>query len=314
MKSRELMELFKRNRHVCHLIGTEKNGVIIGLSLEGRFFAFLDGEVVSRVNPRAFFEQSSMEEYINPGGDGLWPAPEGSCLGYEYSTGIWRVPPGITGALYRVVSSGKNHVHISAEIDLVNNLGIGVPAVFSRQAAVKMQKDALAVTSMESVKYIGRMELKKHRAVIAPWSLCQFDCKEGCEVVLPAKSKEDIWDLYRPSDEFRHIKNGLCRIKTEGRHKFQVGIGDCAKWIEYSDPHKKIKVRRQAKPIEEGFKYCDIADRPPGEKPGKKGVKYSVYNDAAGFMEIEAAGGVPKTLKQNCVSKVLVETVFQKHG
>ncbi|HNS32804.1 MAG TPA: hypothetical protein PKN36_07510 [bacterium] len=312
MKGRELLRLFEKSKHRHHLVGTEENGIIIGLSLEGRFFTVLDGEVISRINPKVFSEQSTKDEYINPGGDTLWPAPEGSCLGYEYSTGSWRVPPGITGACYRVVDSGRNRVHVSAEIDLVNNMGTGIPAIFTRQVQVETKKGFLALKSIDGIAYAGAKVLGKNMCMLGPWSLSQFDCKEGCEVILPSKSVKDVWDLYGPSDEFRSFENGFCRIKTEGNRRFQVGISSIAGWIEYRDPGKNLRIRRQAEPLEEGFLYFDIADRPPEEKPQGKGIRYSVYNDAGGFMEIEAAGGTPASWKQDTVSKISVTTFFQK--
>jgi len=312
MKSCELLELFEKSKHSYHLVGTEKNGVIIGLSLEGRFFTSLSGEIVSRVNPEVFVKQSSGKEYVNPGGDGLWPAPEGSCLGYEYSTGSWRVPPGITNALYRVVSSDKNKASVSAEIDLINNMGRGIPAIFSRNVAIEEAPETLTIKSVESIEYAGTEELSRNQCLLAPWSLSQFDCMEGCEVVLPAKSDDAVWDLYGPSDEYRRLEKGLFRIKTGGGKRFQVGIGAEVGWIEYRNPYKKIAVRRQAETLEEGYDYFDIADRSPEEKPRERGVRYSVYNDAGCFMEIEAAGGVPPVFKQNTSSAVSVTTIFKK--
>lgn len=38
-------------------------------------------------------------------GYGLWPAPEGTSLGYSYATGSWRVPAGIRHARFRVTDS-----------------------------------------------------------------------------------------------------------------------------------------------------------------------------------------------------------------
>ena len=54
---------------------------------------------MNRVNPDAIAGLSTREAYLNPGGDGLWPAPEGTCFGYQYATGDWRVSPGLSSAL-----------------------------------------------------------------------------------------------------------------------------------------------------------------------------------------------------------------------
>ena len=96
----KLMDLFAAGRRRHHLVGSSECGVVIGLDLEGRLFGVLNGRVLNRVNEAAFLGVCTRENYLNPGGDGLWPAPEGSELGYEYAIGDWRVPPGLTNARF----------------------------------------------------------------------------------------------------------------------------------------------------------------------------------------------------------------------
>ena len=108
MTIQELLERFERGTKRAHVIGGEKAGVVAGLDLEGRLYAVLNGEVLNRVNPQALAGISSQQAYLNPGGDGLWPAPEGTCMGYLYATGGWRVPPGLSGARYRLTQSAAN--------------------------------------------------------------------------------------------------------------------------------------------------------------------------------------------------------------
>ena len=130
MTGNELIALFEKGQKRYHLIGSIDNGVVVGLDLEGRLFTIINSEVVSRVNPEAFLGITDRKGYLNPGGDGLWPAPEGTCLGYEYAAGDWRVPPGLTAAKYKVIEADENHVLIEAEVDLINASGLGV-ALFS---------------------------------------------------------------------------------------------------------------------------------------------------------------------------------------
>ena len=120
----ELQQLFDRGRRRWHLVGNENAGVVAGLDLEGRLYTVYQGKILNRVNP-AVFSLEKGEGYVNPGGDGLWPAPEGTAFGYEYPTGQWRVPPGLTGARYRVLEAGRNTMTMRAEIDLINAQGLG---------------------------------------------------------------------------------------------------------------------------------------------------------------------------------------------
>ena len=108
MLIQELTERYKAAGRRYHIVGDERDGVIMALDVEGRIFAFKDGVVLNRVNEEAIAGISTRDNYINPGGDGFWPAPEGSCLGYEYPTGNWRVPPSLTNARYLVKKSTQN--------------------------------------------------------------------------------------------------------------------------------------------------------------------------------------------------------------
>ena len=140
MRIEELVDLFNRARRRCLMLGESGAGVLIGLDLEGRIYAFHDGNVIHRTNPDAVLSQSHAEQYHNPGGDGFWPAPEGSCFGYFYSTGAWRVPPGLTGARYRVLSSEKNAAQKAAT----------GPVVVSKVPAEKSHNDTSRYAAMIS--------------------------------------------------------------------------------------------------------------------------------------------------------------------
>ncbi|MDD4757259.1 MAG: hypothetical protein PHG29_14370, partial [Prolixibacteraceae bacterium] len=127
MTGRELTDLLSQSYRRWHLTGTIENGVIAALDMEGRLFTVVNNNVINRVVPSAIINRSNKNAYQNPGGDTLWPAPEGTSLGYEYTTGTWRVPPSITGAVWEVVEETTGRTVIRAEIDLVNNLQTGIP-------------------------------------------------------------------------------------------------------------------------------------------------------------------------------------------
>ncbi len=307
MTGNELIGLFKRGEKRYHLIGSLDNGVVAGLDLEGRLFTILNGEVVNRVNPGAFLGVTDRTAYLNPGGDGLWPAPEGTCLGYEYSVGDWRVPPGLTGAKYKIVESDENHMLIEAEVDLINASGLGIPTIFRRDVTIS---GSISVRVVESIEYIGAKKLSQNECLLTPWSLCQFDCCPGCEVIFPDAGDSELWDMYDPSDECRCVKDGLRHAKTDGTARYQIGIGEKIPWIELQLPSKKLKVRRTAQALSAGQKYIDIIDAPPTEAPSDKGVRYSVYTDTAGFMEIEAAGGCPDVFEPGSLMRVEILTEY----
>ena len=307
MTGNELIALFEKGQKRYHLIGNLDNGVIAGLDLEGRLFTIINSEVVSRVNPEAILGITNRKGYLNPGGDGLWPAPEGTCLGYEYAAGEWRVPPGLTGAKYKLIESNETHALIEAEVDLINASGLGVATIFRRDITIC---GSMTVKVIESIEYIGTKKLSQKECLLTPWSLSQFDCSPGCEVIFPEVDASEVWDMYDPSDECRSIKNGFWHAETDGEARYQIGIGAKVPWIELQLPLKNLKVRRTAKALVSGQKYIDIIDAPPEETPSDKGVRYSVYTDTDGFMEIEAAGGCPDIMTPGCIMSVEVTTEF----
>jgi hypothetical protein len=312
MNGNELIELFKKGGKRCHLIGTAENGVIAGLDLEGRLYTVMNGVVMNRVNPAAILGITTRSGYLNPGGDGLWPAPEGTCLGYQYGTGSWRVPPGLTGARFLVIEQTSNRARIEAEIDLVNASGFGVPVIFSRDIAVVSDHGCLTVKVIESIQYAGAKTLNREDCMIAPWTLCQFDCGPGCEVVFPAVADGEIWDLYDPSDNCRCVENGLVHTRTDASQRYQIGLGESVPWIELILPDKKMKIKRFASKLPANMDYIDIADVSPATKPSNKRTRYSVYSDMNGFMEIEAVGGCPPVLEPGAVLPVEVITEYRK--
>lgn len=311
MNGEELLTLFERTRRRCHLVGTPENGVVAGLDLEGRLFTLFGGRVVNRLNPQALLEQTTRAGYLNPGGDGLWPAPEGTALGYEYATGAWRVPPGLTGARYRVTEAAENRARIEAEVDLVNASGRGIPTLFSRDIAVAAEPEGLRVTVVEAIRYLGVETLPRDTCLLAPWTLCQFDCGPGGEVVFPATSPDDVWDLYDPSGDCRTVRDGLVRTRTDGTRRYQIGIGPAVPWIRLHLPAAQLVVERRAAPLAPPLDYIDIADAPVETRPSARRTRYSVYSDANGFMEIEAAGGAPAALAPGDELAVEVTTLYR---
>ncbi len=310
MTGSELVELFKAGTRRYHIVGTVENGVIVGLDLEGRLYTVIDNQVVSRVNPEAFTTITTRKGYINPGGDGLWPAPEGTKLGYEYSTNAWRVPPGLTSANYCLTQTAVNQATVEAEIDLINASGCGIPTIFRRKITVAQAENGLNVITTASIEYIGNLELKEDECLLAPWTLCQFDCAPGCEVICPAIHPEMLWDMYEPSDSERRQDNGLWHIRTDGMRRFQVGLAPDIPWIELRNPMLNLRVRRNANPLPADQHYIDIVDAPPDSLPDSKQVRYSVYCDREKFVEIEAAGGCTSRLTPGTVLELQVMDQF----
>ncbi|MFA6929542.1 MAG: hypothetical protein WCT05_04390 [Lentisphaeria bacterium] len=311
MKLIDLIQLLERGKRRYHLVGDLKHGTVIALDIEGRLFSYLDGEVLNRVNPEAFSDFSSRTAYLNPGGDGFWPAPEGSRLGYEYSTGSWRVPPSLTNARWQVLEKTKTAALVGAEVDLINSEGRGIPCLFTRHITLENCSNQLTQKVTEKIQYLGRETLTQEQALLAPWSLCQFDCDADSQVRLPPCPSSEIWDMYSPESTVHrqlHPEGWQVCMKTDFR--FQLGLSEQVSGLEFCDFRRKFKVQRTAEPLAEGLSYIDIADQDPTNQPNGRPVRFSAYCDPSGFMEIEAAGGTPKCLEPEAVTALQITTVF----
>ena len=286
-----------------------ENGIIAALDLEGRLFAVINDRVINRVVPSAIINRCNKNNFHNPGGDTLWPAPEGTCFGYVYATDKWRVPPSITGAVWEVVSQTPVSAIIRAEIDLINNLQVGIPCELERHVEMDHNKDRLVQKVTEVIRYIGKKTLFREEFLLAPWSLCQFDSGSGGKVMMHEPSPDDIWDLYSSSTSKRGMLDGMYVINTETDFRFQLGLGAKIPWVEYVKEND-FRVRRHAGKLLPGQKYIDISDAPPDQAPSYKGVNLSVYCDPSGFMEIEACGGCPDILQPGTELSVSIITEY----
>jgi hypothetical protein len=309
MTGNTLIDLMRHAHRRVFVTGTLENGIIAALDMEGRLFAVVNGRVLNRVVPGAIMNRSNRNAYQNPGGDALWPAPEGTCLGYEYGSGEWRVPPAITGAVWEVVEQAENKVVIRAEIDLVNNQQLGIPCEFERHIEIEQHENSLTQHVTEMIRYIGNRTLGNREFSLAPWSLCQFDSGRGCKVFMPPPSTEDIRDMYDSSLSQRRMSGENYVVDTQTDFRFQLGVGENVPWMEFISGND-FRVKRYAGTLPPGQKYIDIADAPAEQLPSDYGVKLSIYCDPSGFMEIEACGGCTDSLSPGTELSVKITTEY----
>ena len=79
------------------------------------------------------------------------------------------------------------------------------------------------------------------------------------------------------------------------------------RWIQ-----KKLVISRYSAPLAENLEAVDIADAAPDVDPAGA-VRFSIYNDPSGFMELEAVGGcVKEKLTPGTVLGVHITNVFKK--
>jgi len=222
------------------------------------------------------------------------------------------VPPGLSGARYWVVAATRNAVTIRAEIDLINGSGRGVPTAFERRISLAQRKNAVVLTVTECIEYLGPNAVSRAECLLAPWTLCQFDCGLGCGVFFPKVNAKFVRDLYDPSDDQRALQGERWFTRTDCGKRYQISLPKSTEWLEYVDPRNGLRVRRTAAVPPAGMGYVDIADQPTDRKPDGAGTRFSVYSDMGGFMEIEAAGGCPKRITPGLVLPLTVTTEYRR--
>lgn len=289
MRTEELLRLFRQAPKRAILVGTPDHGAVIGLDLEARIYYSHHGEIVSRVNPEAIAGFCGQAGYLNPGGDGLWAAPEGSCFGYCYDTAIWRVPPGLIACRFLVESTGENQATVSGDVDLVNASGVGFPLRFRREVTVTGSGNRTELCVVEGIEYLGTQTRTPREFRLAPWSLSQFDGEPGATVIFP--NAAPVRDLYTPGRELLTADGELRRLSAWANRRYQIAIGPEAEWIKLTLPSRHLIVRRQSAALPAGMRYTDIADSDPRKPPQDFATRYSVYTDSSGFLEVEASGG-----------------------
>ncbi|MBW7840849.1 MAG: hypothetical protein H3C36_14700 [Chitinophagaceae bacterium] len=287
MHINDLLAAFDKAGKRTHFIGNHRAGVLVALDMEGRLFTVWNGEVVNRVNADAIRFHSDQDTYYNPGGDVLWPAPEGTLMGYQYPTGKWRVAPGI------------------------NNKGIGLATLFGRDIRVAGDENEVIVNVKESITYTGKKVLLSSEAIIAPWTLCQFDTDYRGKVTFPCSDPAELWDMYSETIAGECLlRNEMMEVPADGKKRFQVGLSPSVPWIAFHHVQQGLTVKRTAKKIDPDHSYIDIRDADPECEPDSRGVRFSIYNDNSGFMEIEAVGGCPEKTVPGTVLSVEVETSY----
>ncbi len=314
MNIEELFDICKANGRRPLVILSGNSSVVAVPGMEGRLFYGHDGELVSLFRREAAENISTSKTgYFNPGGDGLWPAPEGTKFGYEYSTGSWRVPAALTGAQYEVVHQDCRSFEIAAEIDLVNNQQLGIPCRFIRKAEVSEKADGTTVVEQyDAIEYIGNRELSRDEFLLAPWSLSQFYVDDKTIARFGTTPDGKVRDLYMPSSELLTVNGDITTMKHDKVNRIQLALPEESKFVELIVPDKKLVISRYSAPLAENLEAVDIADAAPDVDPAGA-VRFSIYNDPSGFMELEAVGGcVKEKLTPGTVLGVHITNVFKK--
>ena len=79
-------------------------------------------------------------------------------------------------------------------------------------------------------------------------------------------------------------------MKHDRENRIQLALPEKSGFVELLLPEKNLQITRTSAPLADGIMPVDIADYPPDAEPGTP-VRFSIYNDSSGFMELETVGG-----------------------
>ncbi|MBR2720409.1 MAG: hypothetical protein IKB74_03645, partial [Lentisphaeria bacterium] len=99
-------------------------------------------------------------------------------------------------------------------------------------------------------------------------------------------------------------------MKHDPVNRIQLALPEKSSFVELLMPEKNLQITRTVSPLAEALLPVDIADYPPDADPGEA-VRYSIYNDPSGFMELETVGGCTKGLVPGAVLGVNMTNVIK---
>ena len=219
------------------------------------------------------------------------------------------MPAAIISAQYDVVSQSADSLEIAAEIDLVNNQQLGIPCRFIRKVQVKELDNAAVIEQYDAIEYMGCCELAAGTFSIAPWSLSQFTVDKKT-IARFGDPGTPVRDLYQPSKELLSSDGKIVTMKHDDKNRIQLALPEKSSFVELLVPDKNLQITRTSAPLAENLHPVDIADFPPDADPGDP-VRYSIYNDPSGFMELETVGGCTDDLVPGTVLGVNMTNVIK---
>ena len=288
------------------VLGQTDCGVVVLPSGEGRIFTVLDGEVVSRVVEPALHAPAPGED-ISAGGDVLWIAPEGTCYGYFYPEGKWRIPPALCGARYHVEEVGRERLRMrTGPLAFKNAEGRRVEVTLGREIRLVPVEDGVAYETTETVEIRGRETFSRDQVRLAPWTLSQYDATDASIVTYSAPAHAAWIDVYNPVGDALTVDSGRATLNVDGRRRFQVILAPPADQVALHRDALVVSRTSLDAGVGHAIDIRDLDPRSAQEDPFP--ARMSVFNSDEGFLELEAVGTCPEELAPGTVLSMRVRT------
>lgn len=284
------------------LAASPQAALLVCPTLQGRIFASVGGELVHRFAPEGWPERARQGEFVNLGGNGLWPAPEGGAYAFNYNaSGEWYVPLAIGREPAQVSECAADRAILRKEVELTNRRGERIAFTLRREIRLCPEPADLPA-GLIGLSYECRDSFELHgqynaeRVLLAPWSLEQFPATADTVIFGLARTPAAAlnFDYYPDSDPHADfVERSFC-FPLAGRGKFQFGLKAAhdPELIGALDATRGLLIVRQAEPAK--GRYFNIADNDQPAGPWSAADRYSIFysGSLAGFYELETIGAV----------------------
>lgn len=299
-KYRELVRI-KNGKAISFRAGAA-HGLLCS-DMGGRIFGECCGLNLHRIDLECAEHPSS--SFNNYGGNTFWPAPEGGRFGFNYRGNDWFVQPAINEQPFQVIRFDATSALIGKDTKLVNRTGAELDVQMRREFNLLSEPHAalkdlplrgfFSYATVDS--FMVRNSIPQERALIASWTLEQFDATDGtisfCAVAAPEAAIN--FDYYEhPGDYISYYQKGFT-YRTNARRKGQIGVRASAGalFIGFIDRSRGlICVRENLGP--KGGVHFNMADNEQKDGPYSAADNYSIFNSDQTMkaFELETVGAM----------------------
>lgn len=277
-----------------------KGSILLPPSLAGRIFCQWDGEMIHRLDS-ASLGAPHTGDYINLGGNSLWPAPEGGEYAFNYgeNSDAWLVQDGIATAVPTITRTDDTSAILQKPITLSNRKGKSLHVNYFR--AVSVEAALTAGYALEGMRYYteDRFDAAEDQdatdILLAPWSLEQFPGAEGVIAfgTLGNPSQPLNLDFYGdPGDRIARVAGQFTfQLGGVDRHQIGIPVASHPALLGALDLNRSLLFVRRAAP--QSGRYFNIADNDQAAGPWSAADLFSVFNGGElGFFELETIGSM----------------------
>ena len=276
-----------------------KGSILLPPSLAGRIFCQWDGELIHRLDAASLGAPAG-GDYINLGGNSLWPAPEGGEYAFNYAenSDAWLVQDGIATTPVAIAPTAEGAI-VQKAITLSNRKGKSLDLTYYRTVSAEIA--LVAGYELEGMRYHteDRFDAAADQdatdVLLAPWSLEQFPGAEGIVAFGTLGDPAQPLNLEFYGDPGHRIVHAAGQFTFHlggvDRHQIGIPVASHPTLLGALDLNRSLLFVRRTAP--QSGRYFNIADNEQTAGPWSAADLYSIFNGGElGFFELETIGAM----------------------